>query len=201
MPNPNAPFGLKPINLEGIPWSGQGRMVALAATEPNNIFIGDPVVPLGGTDANGVPLVGLAAAGSGNTVLGSFLGITNGPAVGANGSATLLQNQLPFRTGGVLTYGLVTPDPNQVFAIMEDSVGGAIPAATGGFANANLVAGAGSTATFISGWKLQSSSVGVGATLQVRILSLLRAPDNAIGTNAVWAVRLNLPALWAATGY
>jgi uncharacterized protein YcfJ len=86
--------------------------------------------------------------------------------------------------------------------IQEDSVGGAIAAATGGMANGNLVAGAGSTTTGMSGWQLQSSGVSSSAnpTFQLRILSTLRGPDNAIGVNCKWVVRLNLPQLWGLGG-
>jgi hypothetical protein len=199
MSNANTPFGLRPINDNGTPWSGQGRMVYFPTGQAGNIFLGDPLVPLGGSDAFGVPAVGIASAGATNTVLGGFIGISNGPA----GSNYTVTRDLPvYRLGGVANYGWVCDDPNQVYAIQEDSVGGAIAAGTGGMANGNLIAGAGSTATGFSGWLLDSSTVASGnATYQLRLLGLLRGPDNAIGVDAKWAVRLNLPALWATGGY
>lgn len=202
MANPNSAFGLKPINLNGTTWSGQGRMIAFNTDEANNIFIGDPLEPTGVTDGNGVPYMKLATAGATHVVAGAFLGRSNGPAGGgANAVSTLLQSANLYRTASVLTYGFITDDPNQLFAIQEDSVGGAIAAANAGYSNGNLVSGSGSTATGQSGWQLQSSSVGAGnATYQLRVLGLLRGPDNVIGTNADWIVRLNLPALWSATG-
>lgn len=200
MANANAPFGLRPINDNGTPWSGQGRMVAFPAAQSGNIFLGDPIVPLGGTDGFGVPLVGIATAGATNTVLGGFVSICNGPA----GSGFTITRDLPvYRQASILNYGFVCDDPNQLYAIQEDSVSGAIAASVAGFANANLVAGAGSTTTGFSGWQLQSSGVSASAnaTFQLRILGLLRGPDNAIGTYADWVVRINLPALWGASGY
>ena len=83
------------------------------------------------------------------------------------------------------------------FSIMEDSVGGAIAATTGGYANGNLVAGAGgSTATGLSSWMLDSSTVATGnPTYQVKVIGLDRGPDNVIGNYARWIVQLNLSAL------
>lgn len=204
MANANAAFGLKPINANGTNWTGQGRMVCFPAAYAQNVFLGDPVVPTGASDAFGVPVVNLATAGATNTILGPLVGLTNGPAgAGPTAHAPLLQNYPVYRQSGVLQYGLVCDDPNQLFAIQEDSVGGAIAVANAGFTNGNLIAGAGSTVTGLSGWMLDSSSVdgAANATYQVRILGLLRGPDNVVGDYAKWVVRINLPALWAAAGY
>lgn len=198
MANSNAPFGLRPINDNGTPWSGQGRMVCFNTSESNNIFLGDPIVALGGTDGFGVPLVGIATAGA-DPILGGFIGRCNGP---AGSGITLLQSDTVWRHASILTYGFVCDDPNQLYTVQEDSVGGAITAAVGGFANGNLVAGAGSQATGFSGWMLQSSTVASGnSTYQIRVLELTRGPDNALGNFARWTVRLNTPALWQASGF
>jgi hypothetical protein len=203
MSNANAPSGLRPINQNGTPWSGQGTLCAVPAAQTGNIFLGDPVVALGGTDAFGCPLVGIATAGAGNAVLGSMLSISNGPAAGGNSTFTVTRDLPVYRQASILNYILVTDDPNCLFEIQEDSNGGAIAAATGGFANGNMVAGAGgSTVTGFSSWQLQSSSVSSSAntTYQLRLLGLVRGPDNAIGNYAKWIVRLNNPQLWSTTG-
>lgn len=203
MSNSNTPFGLRPINDNGTAWTGQGRMVAFPASQATNIFLGDPLVALGGTDAYGVPLVGIATAGATNVILGGFIGVCNGPAGGGGGAVSTLTRDLPvYRQASILNYGFVCDDPNQLYIIQEDSVGGAIAAATGGFANGNLVAGAGSTVTGFSGWQLQSSGVAAAAnpTFQLRLIGLVRGPDNAIGVNAKWMVRINLPNLWSTSG-
>jgi hypothetical protein len=199
MANPNNPVGIRPVSDNGTPWSGQGRLVYFPAAQIYNIFMGDPLVPLGGTDAFGVPAVGLATAGAGNLILGGFCGIMNGPA----GSMSTVTRDLPvYRQGGIANYGFIPDDPNQLYVVQEDSVGGAIAAGVGGFANGNLVAGAGSIYTGFSGWQLQSSSVtGAGnPTYQVKVLGTIRGPDNAIGVNADWIVRLNNSSLWSTAG-
>ena len=47
MANNNAPFGLKPLNLNGTTWSGQGKLIHIPTSQNANIFIGDPLIPLG----------------------------------------------------------------------------------------------------------------------------------------------------------
>lgn len=204
MTNANTPFGIRPISDNGTPWSGQGRLVAFPTSQTGNIFLGDPLVPLGGTDAYGVPYVGIATAGAAATILGGFIGIANGPSGGNGNAAFTVTRDLPvYRQASLANYGFICDDPNQLYAVQEDSSGGAIAAANAGFSNGNLVAGSGSTVTGFSGWQLQSSSVSNTAnpTYQFRLLGLLRGPDNALGVNAKWVGRINLPALWAASGY
>ena len=203
MANANTPFGIRPITDNGTPWSGQGRLVCFPAAQASNIFLGDPVVALGGSDANGVPLCGIATAGATNLVLGSLLSISNGPANGGGSAASTITRDLPiYRQGGILNYGIICDDPNQLYVVQEDSVGGAITAAIGAFANGNFVAGAGSTFTGYSGWQLQSSGVAAAAnaTFQFRLLGTMRGPDNAVGVNCKWVGRLNLPQLWGTSG-
>lgn len=203
MSNNNAPMGLRPIQDNGTPWNGQGRLVAFSSDDSNNIFLGDPLVPTGASDAFGVPYVTLATAGATNTILGGFIGISNGPARGANAASTVTRDLPVYRQASIANYGFVCDDPNQLYVVQEDSDGGAIAAANAGFTNVNLVAGTGSTVTGFSGWMLDSSSDDGNAnpTYQMRILGLLRGPDNALGAYAKWVCRINLPALWAASGY
>lgn len=200
MANANSPFGLKPIMDNGTPWSGQGRKVYFPASEGNNIFLGDPIIPLGGSDAFGVPAYGLATAGATNYVAGGLCGLANGPA-GSN--VTLLQSSTIYRLASTIAYGFLPDDPNQLYTIQEDSLplsAGFLPAASAAMDNCDLIAGAGSTVTAMSGWLLDSSTVGTGSTKQIRILELTRGPDNAIGNYAKWTVRININSLWNPTG-
>lgn len=199
MANSNVAIGLRPINDNGTPWSGQGRLCSVPSSQAGNIFLGDPVVALGGTDAYGCPLVGIASAGNNNPVLGSMIGISNGP----SGSGFTVTRDLPvYRQASISNYIFICDDPNQLYTIQEDSVGGAIAASVAGFANGLLVAGAGSTVTGFSGWQLQSSSVSSSGNTgyQLKLLGLTRGPGNSVGVNADWTVRLNNPQLWSTTG-
>ena len=196
MANANAPFGLKPINLNGTAWSGQGKLIYIPSSQ-GAIYIGDPLIPLGTTDAYGVPGFGIATAGATNIIGGSFLGRSNGP---AGSGVTLLQSNTIYHPASTVDYGFICDDPDVLYSVQEDSVGGAIAIANAGYSNGNLVAGTGSTQTGLSGWMLQSSGVASGnATYQVKVLGLTRGPDNAIGNYARWNVFINLPALQPAT--
>ena len=196
--NNNGPFGLKPLNLNGTTWSGQGKLIYIPASQGTATFIGDPLIPLGTTDAWGVPAFGIATAGATNIIGGTFLGPSNGP---AGSGVTLLQSNTIYRPASVIGYGFLCDDPDVMYSIQEDSVGGNITVSNGGYANGNLVAGSGgSTATGLSSWMLQSSTVASGnATYQVKVLGLTRGPDNAIGNYARWNIMLNLSALQQGT--
>jgi hypothetical protein len=201
--NNNAPFGLGVVNDNGGPWTGQARLCFVPASQAGNIFIGDPVVALGGGDAYGCPSVGIATAGAGNAILGACIGIANGPGFNGNAVSPITFNSPTYRQGGVGNYILVADDPNQIYAIQEDSNGGAIAQSVGGFAVGNLVAGGGGSTIYgTSSWQLQSSSVSSSAntTYQVKLLGLSRSPDNAYGNYAKWVVRLNNPQLWSNAG-
>lgn len=197
MANANSPRGLQPYaDSTARYFTGGGTVYYVPPSDANNIFVGDPVIASGLADANGVPAVTLATAGSGNYLTGAMIGLVD------NAGALVvpvLQNSPVYRQANVGAYILVADDPDLMFWVQEDSVGGALPAGAAS-GNADLVAGTGSTVTGFSGWQLQSSSEGTGATLQLRILRALQEPDNAIGTNAKWLVKINLHTLRNATG-
>ena len=78
---------------------------------------------------------------------------------------------------------------DNIFEIQEDSVVATL-AATNVGQNADIVVGAGSTVSGLSGMELDSDSA-VATTAQLRIHSLERRPDNEIGANANWLVIIN----------
>ncbi len=194
MANANFPQGLRPIARDGGFFVGLGILCCVPASVASNIGFGDPVVALGGSDANGVPLVGLASAGAGQPIYGSMLSISNGPAGGgANAIAGIQQNTPVYHQASTLGYILVSNDAAGLYIIQEDSVGGAIAAAVAANAVGNLVAGALNTITGFSAYQLQSSSVTAAAnpTYQLKIVGLSRGPGNAVGNYADWVVRIN----------
>ena len=195
--NSNTPFGLRPMAYaSGAPYAGGVQVYYVPASNPTPLFLGDPLVVLPGADANGVPAVGIATAGASGVVTGAMQGIASnaGELV-----LPLLQNQAPYLPAGQAAYVYVADDPNLVFAVQEDSVGGALAAAAVS-GNVNLVAGAGSPGSAQSGWQIQSSSAGTLATGQMRILRAYQAIDNAIGVNAKWLCRINLHSITSALG-
>jgi hypothetical protein len=166
---------------------------------PTAMFVGDPVVPTGASDANGVPVVALATAGAANYILGPFVSIAPG---GSNMAVLGVTRDMPvYHPASTSQYILVAHDPNELFWVQENSAGGSIAMATAGMKNANLVAGTGSTVTGYSGWQMASGSIAVGPTLQLRILRGLQQEDNVMAdTNAKWLVKINLHSLLNPSG-
>jgi len=195
MANSNSPFGLIAVRENGQPYMGQLNIYYVPASYGSNIFLGDPLIPTGTSDANGIPGVQLASAGGGAYLVGSCQGIV----AGGDPQIAVTRDQPIYHPASTNQYILVADDPNQLFKIQEDSVGGAL-ATTNSWDNADLVSGAGSTVTGYSGWQLDSSTAQTTNTLQLRVLRLLQEADNVIGTNAKWLVRINLHSLWNTTG-
>ncbi len=193
MANANTAFGLWPERkVSGQPWSGAANIYNVPSTYGSNLFLGDPMIPTGTSDANGIPNVTLATAGGSNYTIGPFIGIVNGgePIVSVT-------RDLPiYHTASTQQYILVADDPELMFRIQEDGTG----VASNSSANANLASGSGSTVTGQSGWLLSTSSVNTTATLQLRLLRPLATPDNAIGLYCKWMVRINLHSLTNTTG-
>lgn len=193
MANPNTPYGLRPYAyMSGAPWGGAVTTYYVPSGNGTALYQGDPVnLVASSSDGNGVPTAEIATAGATHQILGAFIGISNNAGLSP---ITLLQSQPVYLPASTAAYIYVTDDPFLLYAIQEDSVGGAVTSNAASSANANLVAGSGSTYTSQSGWQLQSSSVGSGgsdSTKQLRIIRALQEVDNAIGTNCKWLVKIN----------
>jgi hypothetical protein len=111
-----------------------------------------------------------------------------GVVVGFRPSATVISNG--YRAASTAEYVLVADDPDLLFEVQEDAVGGALAAVDVGL-NADLVSGTGSTTTHRSGWQLDTSTKATTSTLQCRVAGFVQRPDNVIGANAKVYVRLN----------
>lgn len=189
MPNVNKPGGLTPVGyLNGAPWSGQGRVYAIASTDVNAYVIGDPLTLAGGATDDGVPLVTRATAGTGNALIGALLGdggIVNG---GAFVDPSSLDSTLIPATKTRVYYVLVADDPNIVFEIQEGGAGAALTKAVGS-RNFNLLSG--TSNGYVSAWQLDNASAGTGATLQLKALGISPRIDNSFGVYAKWRVIIN----------
>jgi hypothetical protein len=108
------------------------------------------------------------------------------------------------RAASTQSYVLVADDPDLLFEVQEDSVGGNLVMGAGG-RNADLVSGTGNAATGYSGWMLDSSTINTTNTLQMRIMRPVERPDNDLATsptatNAKWLVSINLHSVRNLTG-
>jgi hypothetical protein len=121
-------------------------------------------------------------------VIGVIVGVDPLLGAGADGRDSTL-----YRAASTARYVYVADDPNLLFEVQEDSDGGALAAAD--VRNTADLTGftSGSTNTGFSSIEIDSSTktaAGDG-TEDVQIVRLANRPDNAIGTNAKWLVRLN----------
>jgi hypothetical protein len=179
MANDNIAFGLKPIRMAGgSPYNGATNMYFHPATDGAALMIGDPVIKNGSADTAGVP--GCVRAAASAAITGVVQGFVPDGVVDRAG----------YGAASTAYYVLVADDPDLVFEIQEDSVGGALAAADIGL-NADIIVAAGSTYSHLSGVMLDTSTKATTNTLPLKIIGLVQRPGNDIGANANVRVKIN----------
>lgn len=188
MANVSRVNGFRPIKyLNGSQYNGAVNTYFVPSGDGTAMFVGDLVkqdatgdtVAAGGL-AQGIMSVVQAAAG--DAVVGVVVGFTTNP---------LNLNTPQYRLASTARYALVVDDPNVLFEVQEDAVGGALTAASVGL-NANFIVAAGSTTTGASGMQLDSSTALDTATLPLKIMGFTQRVDNEVGSaNAKVIVKLN----------
>jgi hypothetical protein len=167
MANTNAAFGGKLVgSLLGAPINGAVNTYTAPASYATDLFIGDPVV-VTGARASGHQVVNLATAGSTNQITGFIVGFEPTPGIVSLG----------YGAASTLRFPIVADNPEALFELQEDAVGGAIAVASIGL-NVNLVSGSGSAFTKKSGWLVDSSTVASDATCQLTIRDIVTRVDN-----------------------
>jgi len=162
MASTSAAFGFRPVKYrDGKPYAGAANMYYVPSSDGTALYEGDPVILAGSADANGVPTVTRASAGGGAYTTGVVVGFV----------PLTTREQLSYRAASTAQYVLVADDPDLMFTIQEDAVGGSL-AATNVAQNCDFVAGSGSTYTGLSGFMLDSSTANTTNTLQCRIEGL-----------------------------
>lgn len=167
MANVNNPHGLRPLmrNLAGGPV--QANMYNKAAAYAYGIFKWDPVTLLAG--------------------------VLNGPASGITpGTTNLLGVSLNWSPASTAAEHLVIDAPDALFEAQGDNSGAAnvVAAKMGYFANLAAAAGGGVTRDN-SGSTISETSINTTNSLDVKILRLLRVPDNAYGGYARLEIKIN----------
>lgn len=182
MANPNYAFGLKPVRkFSASGYANSLRRYSCPSTYATALFPGDPVVKTGTSDADGYSEVNAATGGATNKITGVVVGFEDVPSM-----------ILGYGAASTTRAVLVDDDPEALFEIQEDAVGGALALASVGL-NCDLIAAAGSTANKVSGWMLDSSTAATGATLQVKIVEFQHRVDNApASANAKVLVKINI---------
>ena len=197
MANVNRPAGFIPREyLNGAPWSGQARLYSIAASYGTALYIGDPVISSGTSDANGVR--GIAIGAETGALRGVIVGLGKYPGLLANPSNL----DITYRPANdpAVWYAMVVDDPNVLFEIQEESNGTALAADQVGL---NQIGASGSGNGFVSGWQVSSATgatPNTTATLQLRLMGLVQRPGNAFGAYAKWLVQINVHELGHGTG-
>lgn len=168
------------------------REYYVPASDSTALFQGDFVTLVPTTGAmdpkNEVPVVQRAATG--NVLLGVVVGFRPDPALPYTGQ---------YRAASTARYVTVCDDPDAIYEIQEDAVGGAVTAAlVGALSNADIVVAAGSTATGLSGTMLDSSTAAATAE-DLKIVGVRRDLANAAAQTggAVLQVMILAPAIKA----
>lgn len=181
MANANTPYGLRPVrNQFSGPYNAGVNWYSTASGDATAIFLGD-LVTLSGTSQtiNGQVYADVDQAATGDIFVGVVVGVLQ-----VTADSTI------YRAASTQRILLVCDDPNAQFTIQEVSGGTPLTANDIGL-NANVIVGAGSTFTGMSGMELNNATEANTNTLDLKIVGFVNSADNAIGANAKWVVRIN----------
>lgn len=183
MANTDSPRGLSPVRHQsGAPFSASVNKYYVPAGDATAIYIGGLVKLAGSADADGIASV-TGNVATGDKVLGVVISVEPSKAIS---ESTL------HKPGSTMAYVHVADDPDLMFEVQEDSVGGALAATSVGQVADLIGFTAGDTASGRSAIEIDSStatSIGDG-TADVVIMGLVQ-DGGEIGANAMWLVRLN----------
>ena len=179
MANVDKAFGLRPIGNLSATGAQKQYGYEIADNQAGAIYQGDLVTIFDGYVVKFAPATHTAAVGVFNGC--SYTDPTTGKPTWSNyypGSVNI--------TSGIIAAD-VLDDPNQLFIIQADAD---IVAADIG-KNADVVGTGGSTVNGISSMELASATVANTAALNLKIVGLYSAPDNAYGNYAKVVVKIN----------
>ena len=181
-------FGLRLVGRVG---GGAARIreYFVPSTDSTALFEGD-VVKLpdttGAMDADGRKTVITRAVAGDATKVGVVVGFRPDGTLPLTGQ---------YRAASTARYVQVCDDPNAIYEVQEDAVGGSVTAALiGAMSNADIIVASGSTTTGFSGTMLDSNTAGASAA-DLKILGVsqtITTPANvaALSGGAVLLVRI-----------
>lgn len=155
------------------------------STDSTALYQGDVVKVVdttGAMDAAG-EYITITRAAVGNPLLGVVVDFVPSAALPYTGQ---------YRAASTERYVLVCDDPNAIYEVQEDAVGGAVTAALiGALSNASIIVASGSTVTGLSGTMLDSSTAAATA-LDLKIVGVRQDGVNAAALTggAVLIVRI-----------
>lgn len=191
MANIDAAFGLRPIAKVGSAPGGTTGTTkySIADNQGTAIFTGDPVK----YKNDGTVEVATAGDASCGVFMGCFY-------TDPTTSKPTFRNHFPASLSPGDAIAFVADDPDQLFIAQQDSDGSNLVAADLNL-NADLVFGAGSTSTGMSGVEIDSSTKNTTAALQVRLIDFYDTPSNdATANNSILVIKINNHQLGSHTG-
>lgn len=207
MANSNRPSGFTPVQyLNGAPWNGQARLYSIAASYNTALYIGDPVISSGTSDAFGCQ--GIALGATTGALRGVIVALYNSGGTAAVPGGVSVGNivnpNITYHPASDpnIWYASVVDDPNVLFAVQEESNGTQLAATDIGL---NQISKTGTGNGYLSGWQICSAtgaSPATTATLQLRLMGLLPMPGgaNVFGAYAKHLVQINVHELGHGTG-
>lgn len=191
MPNPDAPFGFRPMRYRsGAPYNGAVNPYYIGTGDGTALFLGDPVRFAADSNA--------AFEGDGRHQPGSLPVCTRATAAATNptvgvvcGVEWLHRDSLIYRPASTEAIIYVADDPELVFWVQDD--GGGTPASTNVGLNADIVyTHAGDVAYGRSRTEINGATWATGQTLQTHIIGVARLPNNSPAEDfCIWEVTLN----------
>lgn len=196
MANTNAPYGGAPVgNLAGSPYTGRGHRYYIASGDGNAFYIGDFVISTNTGDANGVPGVTKATAGT-ETMRGIIIGVEVGnpnsvSIQGLDPSPASANTSIPA-TKARDYYVLVADSPDLIFTIKGDATATNQTAAKSQYNASLTVAAPTNTSIGNSATVINSSTINTTSSLNIKLMGLVQKPGNAIGAYAEYYAMFNL---------
>lgn len=191
MANSVGPRGFVPLRYrDGSAWNGGANMYWIPAADTNQYNVGDAVKSAANGDANGISAVAKITNGT-DTVRGVIIGVLvanpNQPSIQGINLDLTIQNIPATKLKDY--YVLVVDDPAVLFEIQDDGLNALT--ATACNKNATFTVANPSSPQQNSATVLNTGSVAVTATLNLKIFGLSQKPNNAYGVNAKWVVMFN----------
>lgn len=182
MANPNIANGLVPTRtLQGNPYNGAFNVYSVPAADGTLIGIGD-LVKINGTGQTIGDSVyqDVVRAAQGDVFVGVVTGVL-----------PVTRDSTVYREASTQRLLCVADDPDLLFEVQEVSGGTQIAVNDIGL-NANILVANASTTTGLSGTMLDNATPPATTnTLDVKIVGFSNKPNNAVGANAKWIVRIN----------
>lgn len=186
MANPDVPRGLKPVRYQGgAAYSGAVNRYYIPATDATAVYIGGLVKMAGSADSRGYASVS-GNITTGDVIVGVVTGFEPSNGAGADG-----RDSTTYRVASTERYVLVADDPNLIFSVQDDASATLTAGNVGNLADLTGLT-SGSTVSGLSAIEISASTATTGAGDEdVLIVGLVDSPENSIGDNAEWLVRLN----------